>query len=188
MPDLALKDLGAAFDRLGTVYLPALMGEIRQNVSLGIWHDLASGSPVGSPAATGPHFWDTPRGKQSYHGPFAFYGGHAGDPHPGKYRASQTFTADPGEFKDLPDMPSYGIPGDDEVLAVLAATPIEDPVYAGNRVPGSDTRPDSYAPSLEAGHSPQAPEGVYEPTVEEVGGRLEDIGQAAVTKIEAMIG
>ncbi len=162
MPDLTLAELGAALDRLGTEIIPNLMGDIRERVSLAVWHELPSRSPVGSASE--------------------------GDPHPGKYRASHGFSADPDYFKDLPDLPSYGIPGDDEVLAVLAQTPIEDPVYAGNAVRGSEKREGTYSPALEAGRSPQAEEGIYGPTVADVGGQLEEIGATAVAKAEAAIG
>lgn len=122
----------------------------------------------------------------------------AGTKHPGQFRAGNLLSEGAPLFQDLPDQPSYPIPGPVDIEAELSGfqTP-NTPLFIANAV-ADDGRDSSYAASLEAGRryntelgrmmgSEAAPEGIYAPAVEELAGQAGEIEAEAIAEIEALL-
>lgn len=120
----------------------------------------------------------------------------------GKYRASHIPSVGSPRYVVLPDMPSYPIPGQPEIEAVLRGSPPEASVFIANAA-APESRPDSsYAGLLEGGRrmysrrstgkaqwigSTQAPQGIYGPAVRAIQARRATIIEAAIRRAEALI-
>jgi hypothetical protein len=120
----------------------------------------------------------------------------------GKYRASHIPSAGSPRYVVLPDMPSYPIPGQPEIEAVLRGTPPETSVFIANAAAPEAYPDSSYAGLLEGGRrmysrrstgkaqwigSTQAPDGIYGPAVRSLEARRATIVEAAIRRAEALI-
>lgn len=92
----------------------------------------------------------------------------------GRYTAHHQAGADEGDFKELPIVPSYTIPGAETVDAALVGVGVGEGFILGSPLP--------YAPKLEKGHSKQTPDGNYRQVQARVGGKVDELFAAAVTK------
>lgn len=121
-----------------------------------------------------------------------------GTRHPGQFRAGHLLSEGAPLFQDLPDQPSYPIPGAAEIDADLSTMQTPNaPLFISNAV-ADDGRDSSYAASLEAGRrynealgrmlgSEAAPEGIYGPAIEELADHAGQIEAQAVAEIEALL-
>lgn len=124
--------------------------------------------------------------------------------HPGKYRASHVISPRQPAFVDLPDAPSYPIPGELEADAQMAgALPGDDLYIATHAVSDGDLHDRGYSDILEGGRvqysrvrthttmwmgSEQAPEGVYYPAVKVVAELHATIEAEAIKATEEALG
>lgn len=118
------------------------------------------------------------------------------DLHPGKFRASNTPSVGAPVFAQLPDLPSYFIPGAEAIDALFGRIEPDMPLYEANAA-ASDGRNTSYASILEGGRRPdkngrmigslQAEDGVYEPSVEATAAQSAIIAAAAIRRTEQLI-
>lgn len=95
-------------------------------------------------------------------------------PHPGKSAASLRASINAPLDANLPDAPSYPRVGITDVVPALKGLEIGQTTYITNdaRTDGASV---SYAPFLDAGSSPQAPQGVFPPALERLTERSGDI-------------
>ena len=116
--------------------------------------------------------------------------GHAGSkkqrqtsPHPGKARASNAVSAGAPEYADLPDRPTYPVPGEADAEAGVAGLRFADEVWVSNDAKNSRSGY-NYPQVLEGGRrevngrsvgSEQAPDGIYKPIQEEAPDELDRI-------------
>jgi hypothetical protein len=107
--------------------------------------------------------------------------------HPGKSRASHRLSSGSPERAGLADAAAYPVPGITEILPALAGVDAREPVFVTNDAT-TDGAGYSYFPFLEAGSSPQAPDGVYGPAVAHAEGRFSAILRDALTAVLARHG
>lgn len=107
--------------------------------------------------------------------------------HPGKSRASHRLSSGSPESAGLADAPAYAVPGITEILPALDRVTAQEPVFITNDAT-SDGASASYFPFLEAGSSPQAPDGVYGPSVAHAESRFGAILQDVITAVLARHG
>lgn len=111
-------------------------------------------------------------------------------PHPGKMRASNVASVGSRpSFAKLADAPSYSVPGVTEYLARVRGKLGPGRTLWLTNDATTDGQAEAYAPSIEAGlrvkrgrsyGSPQAPQGVFGPSVIEVAGRAERVLAKAI--------
>lgn len=161
-----LKDLGREITRMAA-WVPEVGLELHRGVLEWLFLEVPGRSPVGR--------WGE-------------------DEHPGKYRGSHRASAGTPRYAQLPDKPFYAIPGASALAPVTnsmsAATPrsflTNDAATLGPGGRSSRRRArrarSSYASALEAGHSPQAPLGIYGPALAEAARRGRQLGEAAIAR------
>ena len=170
---VTLEQLGPALQRLADRAVPLLYTELRNEVARRVFVKLVDLSPVGNAAQ---------------------------DRHPGKYRASHVPNVGEIKTKVLPDMPSYPVPGDEAVDAVVGSAEPGKSIFIAN---GAATEryasKGSYAGLLEGGRrqysrtktrttlwigSTQAPHGIYGPAVRVILALRATIEASAIRRVK----
>lgn len=172
---IRIDQFPAELQRLIAVLIPTLGHELAMAVMLYLHRNIVKASPVGDPRV---------------------------DQHPGKYRASHTVSAGRPVFRDLPDQPSYPIPGDPEAIAGMRQSKPGQDLFVATDA-RSDGAERGYSGFLEGGRrqysrvstqmamwigSEQASEGVYEPSVATTAGQRDTIASAAIRQTEKRLG
>lgn len=163
----SLADLPRRMFKLGAVGLPALTRAIREGFAVEMYVTLPRQTPVGDRKT---------------------------DPHPGLLRASWTLSAGAPSFAGLTPAPSYPVPGAPEAEKALRGWNGVSRLYFSNDA--ADEGRESYAASIEAGlrekngrmyGSPNAPEGILQPSLAIVDARREQIMQNAISRANEII-
>jgi hypothetical protein len=111
------------------------------------------------------------------------------DIHPGKFRGSHRVSVDGPDYAVLPDVSTgYSIPTESDARAAMAGLhAIGQEVWLVDDAATGATG-DSYAPLLEEGFSPQAPDGIYEPTIGILEEQVDGIATLAVANTISELG
>lgn len=188
MNRIPLASAGASVRSLGRRVLQALAREYALQIARAVFLALPPRSPVGPMVGT------RAKGKRAKGaGPNR----KLFDKHAGLFRASHRVSVETPAFADLAASASYTIPGAMEFAAGTRGFSPGQTIYFTNDA--HDAGRSSYASILEGGRradkngrmigSPQAPKGIFKPTVEEdLPGMADEIAAKAVRKVEARFG
>lgn len=105
--------------------------------------------------------------------------------HPGKYRSSHKVSSGRKRFARLPDRAHNPVPGVTDVIQGLSSFQIGETVFVTNDA-ASDGADRGYADVLEAGGSPQAPDGIYGPATERLSRRSESVVRKGIRRAQKM--
>lgn len=153
MISATLKTAGRELDRVTDEFLPAFSSALKRRAMVSLLLDIERRSPVGTLDVTSPH--------------------------PGKYRGSHTISRGPQPIADdLPDQGAFPIRGQPYAERAVGDPAMDEPVHMANAA-RTGRNPKSYAPALEAGHSPQAASGVYGPATDALSRRIGAIMERA---------
>ena len=154
------QQLAVALHRIAHEGIPAMGVEVQRRATVDLFVDVAGTWPKGST-------------KTSIH--------------PGKSAASLRASIDRPVHANLPDAPSYPRPGAADAAAALQGLALGRDTFNTNgaRTDGSEA---SYAPFLDAGSSPQAPQGVFPPAIQRLAARAGEIIEKSIGAVLRKMG
>lgn len=154
------QQLAVALHQIANQGIPELGVEVQRRATVDLFVDVAGTWPKGS-------------SKTSIH--------------PGKSAASLRASIDAPVHANLPDAPSYPRLGAVDAVQALQGLTLGKTTYVTDdaRTDGSEI---SYAPFLDAGSSPQAPQGVFPPAIARLAGRAGEIVEKAIGAVLRKLG